>query len=135
MRALLASAGLTAILLTPISLGQTIDGNVVGTVLDPSGSSIPSANVELLNVATGVKATAKTAASGDYRFSNVPVGTYTITVTAPNFRTASLKDVEVSLNDSPTANVTLQVGAVSNTVDVTDAAVLLDTTTAQITNT
>ena len=135
MRALLAHVGLSAILLTPVAFGQTIDGNVVGTILDPSGASIPSASVELLNVATGVKAASKTTTSGDYRFSNVPVGTYTITVAAPNFTTASLKDVEVSLNNSTTANITLQVGSVSNAVDVTDAAVLLDTTTAQITNT
>jgi hypothetical protein len=134
MRALLVSIGLTAILLTPGAIGQTIDGNVVGTVLDPSGASIPSANVELLNVATGVKSVAKTTTAGDYRFSNVPVGNYTITVAASNFTTASLKDVAVDLNNTTTANLTLQVGTVANAVDVTDAAVLLNTTTAQITN-
>ena len=134
MRALLVSIGLTAILLTPGAIGQTIDGNVVGTVLDPSGASIPSANVELLNVATGVKSAAKTTTAGDYRFSNVPVGTYTIMVAASNFTTASLKDVAVDLNNTTTANVTLQIGTVANAVDVTDAAVLLNTTTAQITN-
>ena len=135
MRALLASVGLTAILLTPVSFGQTIDGNVVGTILDPSGASIPSASVELLNVATGVKSTSKTDPNGDYRFSNLPVGTYTITAAAANFTTGSLKDVVVDLNATATANLTLQVGTVSNAVDVTDAAVLLDTTTSQITNT
>jgi hypothetical protein len=133
MRALLASIGLAAILWVPGAIGQTIDGNVVGTVLDPSNASIPSANVELLNVATGVKATAKTAADGGYRFSNVPVGTYTITVTAASFKPASLKDVLVDLNNTTTANLTLQVGNVESAVDVRDASVLLDTTTPQIT--
>src|SRR5262249_40680924 len=121
MKALLASIGLTAILLTPGAIGQTIDGNVVGTVLDPSGASIPGASVELMTVATGVKSLAKTTTAGDYRFSNVPVGSYTITVAASNFTSASLKDVAVDLNNTTTANVTLQVGAVANEVDVTDA--------------
>jgi hypothetical protein len=135
MRALLASVGLAAMLWTPGAIGQTIDGNVVGTVLDPSGASIPSAGVELVNEATGVKATARTDADGGYRFSNVPVGTYTITVTAASFTTRSLKHVLVDLNNTATAILTLKVGSVESAVDVTDAGVLLDTTTAQITAT
>ena len=65
MRVLLASMGLAAILWTPGAAGQTIDGNVVGTVLDATGASIPNASVELVNAATGVKSTAKTAQAGD----------------------------------------------------------------------
>jgi hypothetical protein len=135
MRVLLASMGLAVILWTPAAIGQTIDGNVVGTVLDPSGASVPSANIELVNVATGVRQTAKSAPDGGYRFSNVPVGIYTITVTAQSFTTGSLKDVVVELNSTPTANITLKLGNVTTAVDVTDATVTLDTTTAQITTT
>ena len=134
MKALLAIVGMTALFLGPGLKGQTVDGNVVGTVLDPSGASIPSASVELMNVGTGVKSTSKTAADGGYRFSNVPVGNYTITVAASNFTTGSLTDVLVDLNNTTTANLTLQVGSVSSAVNVTDASVLLDTTTAQITS-
>lgn len=135
MRVLLASMGLAAILWTPGAAGQTIDGNVVGTVLDATGASIPNASVELVNAATGVKSTAKTAPGGGYRFNNLPVGAYSITVTAASFTTRSLKDVLVDLNNTTTVNVTLQVGTVQSAVEVTDAAVSLDTTTPQISST
>ena len=62
------------------SLGTTIaqitDGNIVGTIMDPTGAAIGDVALTLQNVATGVQYTAKTAADGSYRFNNVPVGTY-----------------------------------------------------------
>ena len=86
------------------------------------------------NVATGIKATSKTDETGLYRFNNVLIGTYSITVAAPGFAGASLKNVIVELNKATTANITLQVGNVTTTVNVTEAATLIDTTTAQVSN-
>jgi hypothetical protein len=117
------------------ALAQVSDGNITGTVLDASGAAVPNANVELLNVATGVRTAAKTDANGVYRFNNVLVGDYSVTVGASGFTTRSLKSVMVELNKTTTANVQLEVGAVSSTVDVTAAAALIDTTTAQVANT
>jgi len=91
--------------------------------------------VELLNVATSVKATTKTDTSGAYRFGNVLIGEYTITVSATGFTTASMKQVTVALSRTTTANVTISVGAVSSTVEVSAATALIDTTTAQVSNT
>src|SRR5438067_11208467 len=110
---------LGAMLFVPASFGQATDGNIVGTVLDASGAVIAGANVDLLNVDTGVKNATTTDAAGTYRFGNVPVGTYTITATAPGFTTASLKDVHVELSRTTTANLSMSVGTVSSTVEVT----------------
>jgi len=115
--------------------GQATDGNITGAVYDSTGAAIVGAGVELLNVATGVKAAASTDTQGVYRFGNVLVGRYTITVAAAGFTSASLKEVVVELNRTTTANLTLSVGNVSTAVEVTESAALIDSTTAQITNT
>src|SRR5215468_3546149 len=98
-----------------ISIGQVSDGNIVGTVLDATGAAVPNAAVELRNTATAVR----TDADGSYRFGNVPIGDYTIVVTASGFTSRSLKNVRVELNKTTTANMTLEVGTVSSTVEVT----------------
>lgn len=136
MRSLSTAVLLTALFATllsaPSGFGQTTDANLVGTVLDASGAGIPDATVEATNTATGVKYTTKTEASGNYRLNNLPVGTYDITTTSRGFATATLKGVALQLNKNTTANVTMQVGTVSSTVDVTEAATSVDTTTAQL---
>lgn len=124
-----------AFVFASISFGQAAGGNIVGTVLDATGSVVSNAAVELTNVATGVKSTTRTDSTGEYRFGNVLVGTYSITITAAGFITASLKDVQVELNKTTTANVNVAVGAVSTQIEVTEATALIDTTTAQITAT
>src|SRR5205085_3638248 len=83
---------------------------------------------------TGVKATTKTDGSGTYRFNNVLVGNYSVTVSASGFTTASMKNVDVELNKTTTANMTMQVGTVTTAVEISESAVLLDTTTAQVGN-
>ncbi len=126
---------ISALATVPSAFGQASDGNIVGAVLDSSGAGVPNANVELKNDSTGVKAEVKTDSSGSYRFGSILVGDYTITVTAPGFTAQALKGVHAELNKTTTANLSLQVGAVSSTVEVTEAAALLDTTTAQVSNT
>jgi len=135
MKSLLFALVLGAVLTAPWAFGQAADGNIVGTVVDASGGTVANADVELANVATGVKSTTKTDAAGGYRFGNVLVGVYSVTVGAPGFTTASLRNVEVELNKTTTANVSMTVGSVATQVEVSEAAALLDTTTAQITNT
>lgn len=114
---------------------QTVSGSLVGTVLDASGSGLASAKVDAVNVATNVRASTSTSTAGAYQFANLPVGTYDVTASASGFTTSTLKGVAVALNQTATANVTLQVGSVSSTVDVSAAAAVIDTTTAQVQST
>ena len=111
---------------------QTIDGNIVGTVTDPSGATVPNATVEITNTATGIKTTTKTGTDGLYRFNNLPVGKYDINVMASGFATSGLKNVAVELNKTATANITMQVQGVTQEVAVVEAPTAIDTTTSQL---
>jgi hypothetical protein len=112
--------------------GQAISGDLVGTIVDKSGALVPSATVEVVNRATNVTSRTVANGSGEYRFSNLPVGVYDITASAPGFGTRTLKGFTIELNKTVTARVQLDVGATATTVEVTDTAPAIDTTTAQV---
>jgi len=117
---------------TATAFAQANSGDLVGTVFDSSGAAIPNATVVATEDTTGVRTTAQTNASGAYRFTNLPAGRYTVTASASGFTNASLKNVDVVLNNTVTANLTLAVGTVGTTVEVAASAVAIDTTTAQL---
>ena len=119
-------------ILTPGVYGQAMDSVLVGAVTDSSGAAVPDAAITALNKATGVKYTTVTNAQGDYRINNVPVGRYDVSATAKGFSTATMADVALELNHTATINLTLQVGGVATSVEVTAAAALIDTSTAQL---
>ena len=114
---------------------QTTTGTLVGTITDLSGSAVPNVSIEAVNTATNVKSSTTATSSGDYRFGNLPAGTYNLTATATGFTTASRRNVLVTLSTTSTENIAMQVGAVSSSVDVSDSATIIDTTTATISTT
>src|SRR5260370_18979265 len=114
---------------------QAISGDIVGTVEDKTGAAVPSAAIEVENVATGVKTSATANDVGEFRFGNLPVGTYTIRVSKTNFTTTTVTNFAVELNKTNSITVTLQIGQQSVTVEVSGAAPLINTSTAQIDNT
>ena len=117
------------------SNAQTTSGALVGTVLDASGAGIPGATVEATNVDTNVSAATKTTDRGDYQLGNLLIGRYNLTVTAPGFAVAKLANIDVRLNATQTANITLEVGQVATTLEISAAGVTIDTTTAQVQST
>lgn len=119
----------------PAAYGQASDGNVAGTITDQSGATVPNAMVVLVNMETGVSRNMKTDSSGSYHFANVLVGRYEIRVTAPGFVSQTVKNLVVELARTLTANVSLEVGQVTTTVEVTEAAATVDTTTTQVAST
>jgi hypothetical protein len=132
MKYFVAVAAVLLSLLAPAAFGQATDSNLVGVVVDASGAAIQNANVEIQNVATGVKTTTKSGSAGEYRFNNIPVGIYNVTAMASGFATSSLKGVSLELNKTATANISMQVGTVATALEVSEAAVTIDTTTAQV---
>lgn len=116
----------------PAGFTQATDATLVGVVTDSSGAAVPNAAIGIENVATGVKSSAVTNSSGEYRFNNVSVGAYNLTASAPGFSTNTLRNVQIILNQTATANITLAVGTVSTAVEVSDAAAPIDTTTATV---
>jgi hypothetical protein len=100
---------------------------VLGTVRDATGAAVAKAAVTLLNQNTGIQARTATDDSGNYNFFNVKVGAYTVTVEAPGFSKVSTSDVQVAINARQRVDLTLQVGSVTESVQVTGAAATLET--------
>jgi len=124
---------LTALFVFNLPLfSQLTSGNITGTVYDPTGATVPGSNVVAHNTGTGVDVTTTSASAGHYRFENLPVGNYTIAVTAPGFIKTEVANIDVQLNQTVTTNVKLTIGATSTSVEVTEAGVPIDTTTAQV---
>jgi Carboxypeptidase regulatory-like domain len=117
-----------------ITFGQAISGNLVGTVSDQTGAVVANAEVTATNVGTSASVSTRTSSTGEYRFDNLPVGTYKITVKASGF-TTFIEQTAVELNKTGTRNARLTPGATSETVEVTGAAPTIDTTTAQLQST
>ncbi len=94
-------------------------GKVVGTVTDPTGAVIPGAEVKLVDEATNLVLTQTTGGAGQYMFPSVAPGLYKLTVTMQGFSTYAMSDLKVEVAKSYNVNVTLQIGAVAEIVEVT----------------
>src|SRR5262252_1547934 len=112
-------------------LGQDISGNLVGTVIDATGAAVVGADVEATNTATNIVTRTKTNGTGEYRIDNLLPGTYHVAVRAQGFK-GFAQTADVQLNKTGTINVTLTPGATTETVEVSGAPPLIDTTTAQL---
>ena len=112
-------------------LGQT-GGDITGRVTDPSGSAIPSANVTLTNNATNATRQAETTVEGFYTFAAVPPGLYRLKTEHSGFKTANSTNVEVQVQQSVRLDLTLQIGQVSESVEVTATAALLQSENATV---
>ncbi|MFP5226068.1 MAG: carboxypeptidase regulatory-like domain-containing protein, partial [Acidobacteriota bacterium] len=108
---------------------QTFRGGINGTVTDPSGAVVPGAAVDLMNAATGVSYKAVTSSGGEYQFQDLPLGSYVVTVTAPGFKVEKVQGVPVSAGAIYTLAVKLSITSTAQTVEVSAAALALDTTT------
>ncbi|HXE09283.1 MAG TPA: TonB-dependent receptor [Acidobacteriaceae bacterium] len=107
-------------------------GSIAGTVQDPTGAVVGSATVTATNVNTNVVTTRTTTKSGDYNISGLIPGTYTVSVTATGFQGYKQENVVVDALNTAAVNVKLSVGQASETVTVTSAPPVLDTTDATI---
>jgi hypothetical protein len=94
-------------------------GTVAGTVTDPSGGAIVGATVTLTDTATSISRTDVSNENGRYFFANVVPGKYTVSVSKTGFRVAKLVDQVVNIGASLTLNLTLEIGSVAETVEVT----------------
>ena len=123
---------LLAYLVPPASISQSSYGSINGTVRDASAAVVPGAQVTLTNVETGVKTVRETNANGVFVFINVPPGNYSLGVQAKGFSTAEEPAFALRVNDTQTHDIQLTVGAVSETVEVTAEAALLQQSTSEL---
>ncbi len=112
-------------------LAQFENAEVLGTVRDPTGSVVAKASITLTNQDTGIEAKTTTDENGNYTFSNVKVGRYTVTAEAAGFSKAVAKDINVDVNARQRVDLSLQVGAVTESVQVTGAASALETDSSE----
>ena len=114
---------------------QEVSGDLLGTILDKSGAAVPNATVTATNVGTAAKHETTANGQGEYRFNNLPVGTYNISATAPGFATTNVSSARVELNKTSTLHITLELSTTTTSIEVVGGATTLDTTTAQLSST
>jgi hypothetical protein len=135
----MAGAGPTGLLLLLVGLtlalsaeAQQITSTIIGTVADSTGSLVPSATVNATNGATGYSRSVKTDAAGVYRIEYLPVGIYTVSTEAPGFKKFVQQNLALTVDQVQTLNVSLAVGAQNETVTVTEAPPVVNTSSAEL---
>ena len=106
--------------------------SVNGTVTDPTSAVLPGARVAAVSSATGFRRETATSAAGTYQISGLTVGTYTITISRDGFKGAEFKDVELAVGQPRTIDARLQVGSVTESVEVTATLETLNRTSAEV---
>jgi len=116
----------------PSAVAQTSYGTLSGTITDPSGAAIAESQVTLTNVASGEKRIQPTGSDGFYNFVNLGIGTYRIDVEKTGFKRASHLDVVVQVEQTTRIDIVLQVGDVTQTIEVTGETPLLQPETSSL---
>jgi len=120
---------LTLLLFLPVAVAaQETSGSITGKVLDPSGATIPGATIEVSASNLPRPLQWKSDATGSYLIQNVPVGTYSMTVSASGFTTQTQPDVNVILGRATRVDFKMQIGQLTETVTVTAGSTTIDTT-------
>src|SRR5712692_6999410 len=125
----LCMAGL--LLATTLVLAQSDRGTVTGTVVDQTGALIPAADVVLTNVETGIERRTQTTETGNYTLAQVPAGQYSVAVEKDGFRKFSQSGIRAQVAQVVRVDVTMQVGATTESISVSAEASLLSTENAE----
>ena len=115
-----------------IALAQAGRGSISGLVSDPAGALIPRAKVVLLNPATGVTQHTVTSGAGLYTFLSLNPGVYKVTASETGFKSVAQEKITVSVDQVTEVNITLQVGAATETVTVTEGVELVEASNSTV---
>jgi len=122
---ILSSFVLIFVLCIGVALAQTTSGSITGNLVDPHEAAIPNATVTITDVNKGFTQTATSDGEGRFVFPQVPPGTFTLVIKISGFKKLE-RAVELVPNDKLTlGNLILEVGAVTETVEITGQATLL----------
>jgi hypothetical protein len=114
-------------LLVVCAFAQSDRGTITGTVSDPAGAVVANAPIQAKNVETGVVYEGATSTTGNYTLVQLPAGSYQVSVTVPGFKKYTRSGLTVQVAQTLRIDVTLEVGATSDSVTVSEAATLLKT--------
>ena len=125
---------LAFIVLTAAALvAQTFRGTILGTVTDVTGATVAGAKVTVHNVGTGLERTTQTSADGSYTVPELPIGTYTVTITQTGFQTSVTSSVAVDVATEKRVDAALKPGQVSEKIEVSGEALpQVETTTNEL---
>src|SRR5260370_3996374 len=123
--------GLEFVLMAAVSLSaQTCRGTILGNVTDASGAVIAGAKVTVKNTGTGLERVTQTSGDGGYSVPELPIGTYTVTVTQPGFQTFITTGVTVDVATERRVDAAMKTGEITTKVEASgDELPLVDTTT------
>ncbi len=121
-----------SLLVLQAAFGQAITGTISGKVTDPSGSAVPGASVKAKDTATGAETKASTDAEGLYRIANLVSGEYVIEVESQGFRKSSISPQRLSAIDALRIDVSLEVGQLTEVINVEATATAVNTEDAQL---
>lgn len=114
-----------------VAFGQTT-GTISGTVTDEKGAVIPSATVTARNIDRNISRTMQTGSEGHYRFENLPVGPYEVSVEATGFSKYVQTGITLILNQNAVVDVSMKTGGVQEIVTVTENAAIINTSNAEV---
>jgi hypothetical protein len=120
--------------MAPVALQAQTKGSLTGTVNDPAGAVVPGANVTLRNNATGAVKTTTTADNGVFNFTELEPGIYTVTVENTGFKRSVANNIEVNVSAPSQVTINLEAGTVNETVTVTGAQDVINSTSPSLTN-
>src|SRR6202521_4472513 len=126
----LGSAAALLLLCASTGKAQTFRGTILGTVMDSSGAAVSGATVTVKNIETGLLRTAATGEDGSYSVPELPIGNYSVTVEMNGFKSGVMTGIRVDISSERRADVTLQPGALAQTVEVSGEALPLVETTS-----
>ncbi len=123
---------LISILATSVCTAQVATGNLRGTVSDSSGGVLPNCSVTITHSSTGLVRKVSTNEQGDFNAPSLPVGEYKIAVGASGFQTKVLSGLVLQVDQTAIVPIVLEAGAVTQTIEVTAAAPVLDSQTSSL---
>jgi len=109
---------------------QAVNGTLLGSVTDSTGAVVVNAKVTITEQNTNVSRTAMTNESGNYTFGDMPPGRYAVVVEQTGFKKENRRDIDLLVDSTVRVNVSLQPGSITETVEVTGAAPILQTDSA-----
>jgi carboxypeptidase family protein/TonB-dependent receptor-like protein len=111
---------------------QVTTADVRGTIMDEQGAAVAGADVSITSSNTGYTRSMKSASDGSFSFTELPLGTYSIHATHDGFKAATQTGIVLHVNDSLVVNVSLKVGAVTESVTVEAAPIAVETTNGEL---
>src|ERR1035437_5790400 len=125
-------AGVLILLAGTPAVPQTGRGGINGLVTDPSGAIVPGAKVTALKHANGITQHSVTSAGGLYSFVSLNPGVYQVTASMAGFESVARDNVQVTVDQVSTVNISLRVGSVTDTVTVSEAINLIETSNSTV---